>query len=734
VAFAVFLGCPQTDSPTGKEEPQTVTLPTLTVSSARATITRQSDSIYAVSITIPNGATTGQIGLTDGANFSFKDKTFNVNIIFISGTYDKDGQDAIVDEIKRKFVEKGVLADKINTTITTIEQLPSLTIGGTPATINKQSEGVYNVTIDVPAGATEGQINFTNTSSFTFEGKTFNFYISLAYGEMDSPIVSAITGKFAGATINVTKSERERPQQPTITPPTLKIDGMSITIPVPAEGVNTISISATVSNGEVVDFADPSGVLTGKVVNLNLSAAAGQNNRINYNAIKEIEQAFKTKGVDAVSSDTAGGAIPVFNVIRDGGSITALALRATAQDQTVKLVNNISAIYNNGNPILKVESPIQLIGTTLCTEVMKIQANASMVYADECLRLASGYSNVREITLLNLLGVYTQCGFRLDNTNNFFPKLGSISTNDGSELSLNIIEPMKSWDIYRLFERYHAAGKLNNLMELNATGITVTGENVTGLYNPNNQPSASFPYKVNGQIIGFMVQNNWFKGYENLYETGGLSIPSGFYGSNDGLKIKNCAITSQLNVPVYAEGGCFFQYAPAVVNSTGALKIMRVTNNSVVSALYLDLRDLPTGDKAFLNGGATEMAFPSPHMMFTEVNQGFFPWQIGYANDSGVTKLIGTIEEGFNPSHASSRNSGIYGVLKLQDWTVAIPNPNKNTNSFSSNEKWVALAFNNALSFLKFGPTTEQNPALFPLGNPLLAAILERKQRDMEIS
>ncbi|MDR1074145.1 MAG: hypothetical protein LBL45_10815 [Treponema sp.] len=55
---------------------------------------------------------------------------------------------------------------------------------------------------------------------------------------------------------------------------TLKIDGASITIPVPAENVNAIHISAVASNGAVVDFSDPSGILAGKIINLTFDAPA----------------------------------------------------------------------------------------------------------------------------------------------------------------------------------------------------------------------------------------------------------------------------------------------------------------------------------------------------------------------------------------------------------------------------------------------------------------------------
>jgi len=91
------------------------------------------------------------------------------------------------------------------------------------------------------------------------------------------------------------------------------------------------------------------------------------------------------------------------------------------------------------------------------------------------------------------------------------------------------------------------------------------------------------------------------------------------------------------------------------------------------------------------------MAFPSPHMMYIEVDKGYFPYLIGYANDpgdSGKTKLIGSTAEGFNYSYASARNNNIYGVLDLQGWTGATPPQDKTAASFPAEEKWTASAFN----------------------------------------
>jgi hypothetical protein len=111
---------------------------------------------------------------------------------------------------------------------------------------------------------------------------------------------------------------------------------------------------------------------------------------------------------------------------------------------------------------------------------------------------------------------------------------------------------------------------------------------------------------------------------------------------------------------------------------------------------------MPLGDKALLGGGATEIAFQSPHMLYTEVDRGYFPYQIGYANDGyvdasnpGTTKLIGIQTEGFPIAYASLRNTGIYGVLGLQGWTGNTP-PTKNAPQLSI-PKWNAAAFTAAL-------------------------------------
>jgi hypothetical protein len=193
-----------------------------------------------------------------------------------------------------------------------------------------------------------------------------------------------------------------------------------------------------------------------------------------------------------------------------------------------------------------------------------------------------------------------------------------------------------------------------------------------------------------------------FKGFENMYENqGNLSLGSG------SLHVKNFATKSNLpSTQFYADGACFFQYAPANVNSTGAVKIMRVTDTAHVTAKYFDIRDLPLGEKAaHLTAAADEIAFRSPAMMQAEVNRGYFPYQIGYANDnSGTTKLIGKAADGFDAAYASLANgsnvgidTGFYGVLDLQGWTDGAPPATKTSASFSAGEKWTAADFDAAL-------------------------------------
>jgi hypothetical protein len=43
--------------------------------------------------------------------------------------------------------------------------------------------------------------------------------------------------------------------------------------------------------------------------------------------------------------------------------------------------------------------------------------------------------------------------------------------------------------------------------------MTVAGNSATGLYGPDNQPSASFPYKVKGEVLIAMYA---FASFENL--------------------------------------------------------------------------------------------------------------------------------------------------------------------------------------------------------------------------
>ncbi|MDR1903743.1 MAG: bacterial Ig-like domain-containing protein [Treponema sp.] len=487
--------------------------------------------------------------------------------------------------------------------------------------------------------------------------------------------------------------------------PALKIDGVVITIPVPTEGVDTLNVSAVVSNGVVADFSDTSGILAGKTINLTLSAAASNpavandatKKQLNYSAIVAIENAFKNMGAAAVSSDAdiAGGTIPVFNVARANNDIEALALRADVQNPDVKIVSGIHALYNNGNQILQVSSPMQLAGSINCSELARIQTNAGNIYADDTLRISE---NNREIELADLLNAYARCGFVLNGNNNFFPKPGNIHAETSQNLSLDITDTASSWDIYRLFERYHAAGKLNNLTQLHAQNITVAGEDANGLYGLDNQPDANFPYKVNGEIIAFM---SGFKGFENMYENqGNLSLGGG------SLHVKNFATKSNLpNTQFYADGACFFEYAPPYVNSTGAVKFMNVGSGTQTIAAYLDLRNLTRDQTRLVNNdtlninGGNEIAFSSPNAVTkTYDDRNFLQYDIGYANDnSGITKLIGLTSDGFGTYQASTRNTGIYGVLDLQGWTDGAPPATKTSASFSAGEKWTAADFNAAL-------------------------------------
>jgi hypothetical protein len=469
----------------------------------------------------------------------------------------------------------------------------------------------------------------------------------------------------------------------------------------------------------VADFTDPSGILAGKVVNLTLGAPSGQS-RINYSAIAAIETAFKSKGAAAVSSDTAGGAIPVFEVasIIDAtmyDDLALLAQRATATTPEVKIVNGIKALYNGGNQILQVQSPMQLTGNIKCAQLNRIQTTQGNIYADETLRL---WETDREITLANFLAAYAKCGFDLDGENNFLPKPGLISTMTGSELSLDIINTAKSFDIYKLFERYHDKNKLASLSELHAEHITVAGNNAAGLYGANNQPLATFPYKVKGEVLGAMYA---FAGFENLYEsTGDLSMPANIHGELQPYKIKNVATESLMpNANFVAEGACFFRHAPGGVgNQNGAIKIMRAMTSAGANAKYLDLRDLPLAEKSNLSGGALggEIAFASVAMLKSIGDPGLvFPYAIGYANDnSGNTKLIGTASEGFQSPYESTRNTGIYGVLELQEWVNG--NPPRDKSAIQSPS-------------VVINPTQNQNPALLYAGRPIPPAILAGRRR-----
>jgi hypothetical protein len=514
-----------------------------------------------------------------------------------------------------------------------------------------------------------------------------------------------------------------------------------ITIPVPAEGADAIDVSAVASSGVVTEFSDPSGILAEKTVSLTLSAPAGRD-RIDYAAIAAIEAAFKGKGA-AVSSNTAGGAIPVFDATsyKDGvvnDDLALLAQRATAQNPEVKIVNGIKALYNGGNQVLQVQSPMQLTGDIWCSQLDRIQTTQGNIYADETLRL---WENGRDITLANFLAAYAKCGFDLGGNNNFFPKPGNISQNTGNELTLNITDTAKSFDIYKLFERYHGKGKLANLDELRATNITIAGDSADGLYGANNQPSASFPYRVKGEVLGAMLiyadHYQRFAGFENLYEyTGNLSLPekSGMNRYN----VRNFATESHIaNVGFDASGSaCFFRDAPGHVTNAGAVKIMRATTPTSIGALYIDLRDLPISDAANVQGGAKEVAFASAAAFKAKATGESmsltFPRDINYANDnSGITKLIGATSEGFDTLYASARDTGLYGVLDLQDWTDGAPPATKTAADFeAAGMKWTAAEFNQLLSSA-VAPYANRRPALVLTSGAVPAAVLDDKRRGL---
>ncbi|MDR0707707.1 MAG: hypothetical protein LBF60_07520 [Treponema sp.] len=330
----------------------------------------------------------------------------------------------------------------------------------------------------------------------------------------------------------------------------------------------------------------------------------------------------------------------------------------------------------------------------------------------------------------------------MDGDNNFLPKPGVME--QGSDWPIRIIETAKSWDIYKLYERYHDKGKLASLSKVDAgvhtvydpatgqtiryEGITVAGNSAAGLYGANNQPSASFPYRVKGEVLSAMRD---FAGFENLYEyTGDMSLPINVNGQRSPYKIKNFATESLMpDANFLGEGARFFRYAPGGSgNPTGAIKIMRATAvGSGTNAKYLDLRDLPLEEKINLGGGAPggEIAFASVAMLKSVGDPGLvFPYSIGYANDnSGTTKLVGTTAEGFDPTFSSIRNTGIIGVLELQDWTEGAPPATKFAADFPASEKWTAAEFNSLLSIV-IKPYANQNPALdLIMGGPALAAL-----------
>ncbi|MDR1533455.1 MAG: hypothetical protein LBS62_14965 [Clostridiales bacterium] len=558
------------------------------------------------------------------------------------------------------------------------ETLPALTVGTTAATIVKdvQNSNILNVSITIPNGAAASQIALSDGTNFTFADKTFNFDITFASGVYDEDTVNAITGKFVakGANTGTTITTPVKPQEPPAPQPaTLKIDGVDISIPVPIEGVNVIDVSAVVSGGAVTEFSDSSGILAGKTINLTLSAPDGQD-KINYSAISAIENAFKSKGASPLSN-TAGGAIPVFNsASMDDNLITTLASRAPdTPNAGTQIVNNIQAFNDNGSKILKVQSPMQLTGEVFLTELAKVQADAGMVHADETLRLAGASETERETTLASFLNAYEKCGFDLSGENNFLPKPGFMY--QGSDWYISITDTASSWDIYKLFERYHDKDKLSSLTGLHAQNITVAGENATGLYDADSQPSASFPYKVNGEIIGFMKGN--FKSFENMYEDGTNPIPNFTTSFGHPIKVKNFATKSELpNVEFQAEGACFFQYAPGVVNSAGAVKFMQTDPDIgiAVTAKYIDLRTLTRDQTRAVHNhtlsNTDEIAFSSLISAPQTYDERYYlDYDTGYYVDDGVTKLIPTGLQ----YYASNQTGSIYGVLDLQSWTTGNP-------------------------------------------------------------
>jgi hypothetical protein len=75
---------------------------------------------------------------------------------------------------------------------------------------------------------------------------------------------------------------------------------------------------------------------------------------------------------------------------------------------------------------------------------------------------------------------------------------------------------------------------------------------------------------------------------------------------------------------------------------------------------------------------------------------------IYYAGDnSGTTKLIGTMSESFAAKYASKRDTDIYGVLGLQGWANGAPPADKTAADFESvGQKWDAEEFNSLFSIV----------------------------------
>jgi hypothetical protein len=206
---------------------------------------------------------------------------------------------------------------------------------------------------------------------------------------------------------------------------------------------------------------------------------------------------------------------------------------------------------------------------------------------------------------------------------------------------------------------------------------------------------------------------------ENVYnEQGAISIGTDSHMMKDNLHVRNFATINQITcADIYADGACFFQYAPGLIqystNAKTALKIMQ-TNNvlSTVNVEYLDLRNLAANEIGYVIGHAAEVLFHSPEAIKNSAsfgpNRQFFGYDISYANDpndSDITKFIGTTADGFASREASLRNNNIYGVLNLQDWTGATPPNNKTASQLDC---WTAIDFNTALAMLELDPAHTQ--------------------------